>query len=295
MSGFVIQKGISLGRKAFRAVAQYYETSEEYISLDMRWREESGLEVTGFASNLISITRLPGTDTDFLLGGALGSVYVVNSDQPQTEQIDAAKIYGLLRDYRSIDNYIFAVGMSRQVYRRNSNGTWLSIDQGVLQPPKTLLDISGFNSIDGISNEDIYAAGFNGEIWRYFQGHWQNLCSPTNKILNDILAVKPNLVFVCGQAGILMKGYGSEWQIIDHSDTSEDLISMSVFKHRLYVVSEENIYRLVDGGKLELVKTGLSKEYSLTNIDADGEAIWVFGANIFARSIDGINWEGVEV
>ncbi len=63
---------------------------------------------------------------------------------------------------------------------------------------------------------------FCGEIWRCNKG-WQQLESPTNVILNKVKVVRDDLIYVCGQQGMLLVGTDNVWSIVDHGSTTDQI------------------------------------------------------------------------
>ena len=77
---------------------------------------------------------------------------------------------------RRIGESIVATGMQRRVYAGGANG-WYRVDNGVRIPPNDVA-IGGFLSIDGTSPEQLWAAGYYGEIWQRDQSHWKGHRQP---------------------------------------------------------------------------------------------------------------------
>lgn len=123
------------------------------------------------------------------------------SEGPIDPKPTGPSVHGVIRDLRIIGANVYAAGMRRQVYRRERDHQWVHIDRGVVQEP-LLTTIAGFNSIDGIGEKELYAAGFGGEIWTRQNDVWKQINSPTNLILNKVLVVDKT-VYICGQRGVL--------------------------------------------------------------------------------------------
>jgi hypothetical protein len=115
-----------------------------------------------------------GPDGIILFGTAGGDV----EEHVDGEGPDGPGRRGPIRDLKLIAGVPYAVGMSRQVYRRDGAYNWTHQDEGTLAP-KGVVTLSGFNALDGPAESCIYAVGFNGEIWRRLNGGWQQLDSPT--------------------------------------------------------------------------------------------------------------------
>ncbi|MBN0749583.1 hypothetical protein JTM00_36600, partial [Pseudomonas aeruginosa] len=92
---------------------------------------------------------------------------------------------GNMRGVACIDGVAYACGMDRQVYRRFYENDWRAIDSGA-RPPAGSEAVVGFEAIGGFGAREIYAVGWDGEIWQYYGKRWQPRESPTNLILTAI-------------------------------------------------------------------------------------------------------------
>jgi photosystem II stability/assembly factor-like uncharacterized protein len=126
---------------------------------------------------------------------------------------DATLTNGFMREIRQIGGSLFACGMGRQVYRRDASGAWSSAHQGALLPPAAK-EPAGFNSIHGMMEDELWAVGFQGEIWRCQSGGWTAETSPTTFALNKILVVSDRLAFIAGKAGTLLRWDGAGWALL---------------------------------------------------------------------------------
>ena len=226
------------------------------------WREVAELEWT--ATKACALPEKSGSRIVAI--GPAGNV-IEDGDGGQAEStIDSSdrgpNLHGVIRDVREIGGTAYACGMGRQVYRRERTGTWVHDDHGAIRDPNPA-EVVGFNAIDGWTSKEVYAAGFGGEIWRCLDGNWGPLTSPTNVILNDVLATE-SCVYICGQGGILLQVRDGNIQAIDHSIDAE-LWSMAHFQGQLYVASDEALYTV-------------SKEEDLTPVEFDLDGDFTFGS-----------------
>jgi hypothetical protein len=120
--------------------------------------------------------------------------------------LDPATI-GDLRGGTRLGDEIIVVGMQRQVYRRTAVGLWVDMRQGL--PPIAGKDVAGFEAVAAMSAEEIYAAGWDGEIWLYQAGKWQQIDSPTNRIITGLCAAGDGMMYGCGRNGMIIRGRGS--------------------------------------------------------------------------------------
>jgi hypothetical protein len=224
--------------------------------------------------------------------GANGEVLVASPSGSTEERVDAShdgpRSRGPMRDLRWIGNHVYASGMARQVYRRERPNLWTRADAGAVLPLGSL-QVAGFNSIDGLSEDDLHAVGFAGEFWRRKQGRWIQLVSPTNVVLHRVRVVKPDLAFACGQLGALFRWTGTAWQQIDHGATTDDLWGMEWYQESLYVASTSAVYRLVDNDTLDEVDMKLGDGRTSAHLNANDGVLWSFGPKNLSWT-DGSSW-----
>lgn len=290
------RSGISLGIDEGMVIAQKGprpdpEFPESHI---MHWTADRGWRTQVIALTAIRMTTVEEAETDLLIMGAGGFIAAMSGERFTEEMVDESnegpKFRGNIRDMRVIGKHAYAVGMSRQVYRRDGPGSWRHWDAGVVQPLGTL-DIAGFSAIDGFSESDLYAAGFEGEIWHFDGDGWRPVDSPTNLIIHRVRTIAPDRVYASGQKGVLLEGRDQAWKPILHDATSEDLWGMEWFNDSLYVSSESGIFRLEDD-TLTAVDTGLGDGFSYRHLHAHGGAMWSFGPGHVAKT-DGQTWTDV--
>jgi hypothetical protein len=162
--------------------------------------------------------------------------------------------FGKIRCVREIGGLAYAAGMGRQVYKREAPGSWVAMDQGTRRDPMDKA-VVGFEGIDGYGHAEIYAAGWKGEIWQYDGQLWMQQISPTNQILTDLCCGGDGWVYACGRQGMLIRGRGDRWQVIEHESTIEDFWSMSWYNDKLYLATTRAVYAL-EGDVLERVDFG---------------------------------------
>jgi hypothetical protein len=287
------RSGLSLGPNEGKVIAQVgprppLESPESQI---MEWSEPGGWKSYKVALTAIRMCMLEASEAELVIMGASGYASVVAGSTSTEEMVDESRngpmCRGNIRDMHAIGEHLYAAGMSRQVYRRESAMHWVHCDQGTVQPLGSLA-VAGFSAIDGITESDIYAVGFNGEIWHYDGKDWRRLDSPTNLILHRVRAIGPDTVFASGQEGVLLQGSQNGWRAVDHGVTTDDLWGMDWFEGSLYVASDRAIYRFANG-RLEAVDTNLGKSFTYRHLHANKGALWSFGPKHIAKT-DGRGW-----
>src|SRR5262249_15846340 len=152
-------------------------------------------EIVNWRAQGVASIKPATADRTTVALGTHGQYFEVN---PATAVENVGVIAGLdvlIRRVVAIGDVIFAAGMGRSVIRRLSLGTWTEFGPGTT-PTDQDEDVVGFEGIDGFSPDDIYVAGWAGEIWHWLHGAWQRIDSPTNANLNAVACDhQNNLVF----------------------------------------------------------------------------------------------------
>jgi hypothetical protein len=269
----------------------------EIASNVMKWTRKDGswnsFSIEWSAVRLWLTTK---PQTELCILGPDGEALVVSRTGHAEEALDGTvqgpQGRGPLRDLRWIGGHLYASGMSRQVYRREGVGIWRHRDEGTVLAlgSKT---VAGFNSIDGLTEEDFHAVGFGGEIWRCLKGSWHRVESPTNVVLNRVKVVRDGLAYACGQEGVLLRGYGEEWEQIDHSSMEEDLWDAEWFGDSIYFAHDDGLYVLTDGDELEPVKFGIRGTVTCRHLHANDGVLLSSGPKNVLWTSDGKTWQDI--
>ncbi len=198
-----------------------------------------------------------------------------------------------LRCIRRIGDHVYVAGMARRMYRRATPGKWEAIDKGVYVPRSKPDRDVGFNSIDGFSEDAIYAVGYRGEIWRFDGNVWQQQSSPTNVALTCVKCTGEKMVYAAGLAGVILRsGDGVNWEAIDHDTTEDDFWGMTLFQNRLYLATYNGVF-VFDDDDLIPVKMNLPRILSTAYLDSNDGVMWSVGPKDMAFTQDGITWKEV--
>lgn len=196
--------------------------------------------------------------------------------------------YGVLRDIRWIDDEVFAVGMSRQAYRRKGD-VWQDISGSMRKAGN---GPSGLNSVHGLSPKDVFAVGFGGEVWFYDGASWEQVDSPTSVALHRVLALPSGHVIACGAGGVLLQGTREAIAPVQNEATRDNLYGLAFFRGRVYVSSLKALFA-IGGNGLEPVNLGVTGALTFGSLDACADVIWSVGARHLFASDDGVSWKQV--
>jgi hypothetical protein len=194
---------------------------------------------------------------------------------------------GLLRDIRCIGDSIYVAGFGRQIYQRNTDRSWQHCDHGVVEDPKAE-SLSGFESIDGFHENELYAVGNLGEIWCRHENQWRKIESPTNIILENVLCAPDGVVYISGQLGILLRGRRNSWELIEHELTEDTFWDMTWFDNKLWLSTSKALYSFAND-RLEQIDTGIGAGQTFRYLDATPECLCSSGERHLAI-FDGKAW-----
>lgn len=196
----------------------------------------------------------------------------------------------LLREVRGIaKGRAYAVGPARTVYRRDAPDKWTGLNAPIPEI-KDLMDV-GFESIDGFNEEDIYAVGWGGEIWRYDGKLWKQIDSPTSLGLFKVRCAGDGYIYACGQMGILLRGRNEQWEIIEHEATEENLRGIEWFNEKLYVSTTESVYELKND-RIIPIDFGNEVPSTCYHLSANDGIMWSIGAKD-VMEFDGTKWSRI--
>lgn len=190
-----------------------------------------------------------------------------------------------IRGCNAVGGIAYACGMHRQVYRRTGEGRWKAMHAAA----STGNEIVGFEAIDGFGDDDLYAVGWNGEIWHFEKGHWSQEPSPVSEILTAVSAAGDGQVYACGKSGVLVAGSRGDWKRIDAAGLTDDFWDVHWFDGRLYVASMRSLY-VLEAQRPVPVEFGIKPPRSCYKLTSADGVLWAVGQeNIY--SFDGKSWK----
>jgi hypothetical protein len=234
---------------------------------------------TTWNSTAVAVARKP--EEKAVLVGEDGDVVTYVGGKSKKEAIKPAPV--MIRNAKTIDGEVYACGMKRQVFRRTGEKKWLDMSA----PRAGDTEALGFEAIDGFAANDIYAAGWGGEVWRWDGARWSACASPTTATLTAICCAGDGRVYAAGQGGVLLRGRGDTWELVPWADeVSVDLWDLCWFQGVLYVATMTGLFTL-QGNRLEAVDMGGPVTcYSLSEAE---DVLWSVGVADVA-SFDGTTW-----
>jgi hypothetical protein len=276
------------------------------------WRvgdADDGDDIRDWGVVAVTVVHQPLEQALFL--GAQGEVLCMGSGDTHHERIPAAG-KGPLRGLCSVDGQAYACGMLEQVYRRHGHDDWRALDQGLTRKSKAkgkssdpgsdpgsdqgtgkgkANAIGGFEAIGGFAHDELYAAGWHGDI-RHFDGkRWTPCRSPVETVLTALCCAPDGQVYICGQDGTLLRGRGADWERLAQ-DLGEDLWSLAWFDGALYAASACAVYRL-DGEALHAIDFGADQPSTCYGLSAADGVMWSIGPKDI-MAFDGQSWSRID-
>ncbi len=237
---------------------------------------------TNWNSTAIAVAKNP--TEQLVIVGEDGEVCTYVGGSSKDEK--ALPNVSMIRRANAINGYAYACGMKRQVYKRTGENQWVDISAPF--PKKN--EKVGFESIDGFSEDEVYAVGWNGEIWQYDGFQWLNRGSLTNLILTSVCCASDGVVYIVGQQGLLIKGRYDVWEVVEWDDEiGFNFWDLCFFKDKLYISSMTELYIYENGLLIDVDFTGIdvSSCYALTQAE---DIMWsIGGENVL--SFDGKIWQ----
>jgi hypothetical protein len=205
----------------------------------------------------------------------------LRDDAQREEQVTSGernpRTVGNIRSAARWGDEVIAVGMQRQAYRRSADGVWSDMMQGFPDPAQG--GVSGLECVLALSGDEVYAAGWHGEIWR-FDGHlWQPVPSPTRQLITAMcLDPSSGQVLAAGRGGLLLRGRHGQWDLVPGGGCPADIWSMSGATGTVYAAGLGHLFALEDGvvEPLDVDATSFGEL-----VEAGSGALWSLGRKDF--------------
>lgn len=222
-----------------------------------------------------------------------GNVKLIGQGQDGDELIStqdgSPETRGHLRHVRTIGKLTFAVGMGRQVYRRDDKDHWTCLDQ-TIRP--AIGEVKGFECIDGFRENNLYAVGWDGEIWHLDGAQWKQEDSPTNQVLTRVLCTPSGVVYASGRRGLILRGEEHQWKVVEQDTITDDIWDLAWYQDRLYLSTMRGLFTL-DKGEITPVDFGADIPRSCYHLSAADGVLWSFGAKDLV-AFDGSTWARID-
>jgi hypothetical protein len=220
-----------------------------------------------------------------------GEVYILGKGEADWEKPVWKERRLYFRNVKSVrGGHAIAVGHRRNVYLRKAANNWVRLDNGLFpQGEDTELDGTGFDDIDGFSEEDVYACGGKGDLWHYDGNVWTQVDIPTNRRLKQICCAEDDIVYITMDNNDVIRGRNDVWGIIGEDKPDEGIESIVSFNGQVLFSTESEIYT-IDGEQFVPADLGNMPEMNAKSYLAAGDGILVVAGSDEAAMYDGKEW-----
>ncbi|WP_431261975.1 hypothetical protein ACQ859_17445 [Roseateles chitinivorans] len=160
---------------------------------------------------------------------------------------------------------VYSIGSDRRLYRREGIDNWVDLHtegRGAPTPadyttsPTDWGRVLGFKDLSAFSDTDFYAAGGEGDLWRFDGKTWYQCPLSTKAQLETVCCAGDGKVYVTDLHGNVWAGREETWTQIATSELSwgSQPVDAFWFKGRMLFGAQEGLY-VINGDK-ELVPLG---------------------------------------
>jgi hypothetical protein len=224
--------------------------------------------------------------------GPHGNVHLTGSGDRHQEYIEDGSLtprnVGLLRGANTIDGLAWVCGMKKQVYQRTDANRWQCVSKDIVGGE----GVHGFEAIDGFSATDVYAVGWNGEVWHFDGIAWHKKEVATDVILTEVCCAGNGVVYALGRGQQFLLGRDNHWQVTS-LDLPTDLISLCWFQDALYAASAADIFKLTADGTFEPVVIPGDRPTTCGKL-AVGTGIMLSAGERDWFTFDGTDWKRID-
>lgn len=244
----------------------------------------------------------------FVLGRD-GQIATLDGAGLREEKLHPSKALGPLRGLSAAAGTLFAHGMKREVFRRETRGVWAPFDAGMTAAAPVakgkvdvsamikqgIKDLGGIDAIVEAEPGELIAVGWRGEIWSNAGSAWRRIDSPTNLALHDAVVRADGFVWACGQAGTLVKGRKGAWSPVTVEEPRKlDFRAICELRGEIYVADGHSL-RVLRDNRLEVVEFTPGEIVPSVYLNTShGHLLSIAGQELFVTS-DGLQWRALLV
>lgn len=240
------------------------------------------------------------TPMEFLAVETHGKVFSYDAARAGEEPehpwpVQGSDLAAVVRQVVRIGQNIYTVGGPRRMHRRGGVDQWLDVTANLALPKDVDEPGKGLSYMwqdaSGFSEQDIYVAGGDGDVWR-FDGKKFSQCSfPSDELLFNVCCASDGNVYVGGNMGSLYVGRENKWKKLSDGSFSVPWKDIAFFAGRLWCGSDYGLWELRDG---KLVRADVPADVQLVcgaiDISPDGKLMLTAGPD-GAALFDGQRWE----
>ena len=209
------------------------------------------------------------------------------ADAIEMRVIDEAMDFGELTRIRVIGSQPYCCGQCGQVYQF-THGVWRRIDAGLRSD-----DGPDFEDIDGSGPSHLHAVGIEGAVYRFDGYRWSSVDVPTNVNLSNVRYVSPDLVYVCGDHGTVLRGESGRWSFVGERVADRHYWGLAELDGTIYLSHSAGIDRII-GDSVEPVDLSQFASASFNRVHGRDGELWSIGEDDLLR-FDKNGWARINV
>ncbi len=201
---------------------------------------------------------------------------------------------GGVLNIHAIDGVVYGVGWGRSVCKREGPNHWVPV-WNKLPIPKVKSRPGrrdyGFQTIDGFSGSDIYAAGGQGDVWHYDGKAWKQISFPSNMRIYNVCCGGDGFVYIAGHGGEVFRGRGDKWTKICDGIAAYWFKDMVWYQDKVWATNDYGICAFNEKGEQKLDLPDFVR--SSTGYMAQGDGVLVIAGMYGASMHDGKEWKSL--
>lgn len=202
--------------------------------------------ISGYDFPKIEMTYVP-LEQVILFDGSKSSF---NSGSGRSEFEDTPDLIGSIKA-KCIGDKIYMAQNKRAVRCRSSEGVWHKIGKNDISFEYDLSDFSqfekGFYDVDGFDENNIYAVGGDGDVWRCIDNEWIQCGFPTNLRVGNVCCAGDGKVYISGTEGITYVGIEDSWDRVKGDTVSLPFKDIVWHEDKVWCSNDYGLWWIKDG------------------------------------------------
>ena len=262
-------------------VAGLARLDAEHTAHSIVFRWSGTLPWHGIALNWSSSSCCAVSDPrrEFCLLGVDGEFGLVHGNELSESHVGEDS----LSTVAAVGRSTYAVGAAGLVLRSENRRSWDRLSYAEIVNNDLLESAAAYTP------DEVYAVGAEGVIVLLSLAEAQRIDSPTNLVLSGICRGPDDLLYACGQQGIILRGRGHEWKVIEQDVTTEDFWDICAFQGHVFLTSTHFLYEL-KGDTLEAINFEHDTPHTFCKLASAGDATLLSVGQLDAFLFDGREW-----
>ncbi len=249
-------------------------------------------EFTGFAFPKAGSCEHPLRQSLMSNRNSEGQIYAAGSGQEGSEQLHyptETRDLVSIRRIKRIQGWAYAASLFRRVFKRVEVGRWEELSTGLERLPHETRGIDlGFEDIDGLSHDNLYAVGGRGEVFHFDGSRWTRCDFPSNNPLHTVTVAPDGTAYITSLDGSIWAGNHDTWKLVDKAEHGIEYNDSVWFKGQLWLCSDYQLH-VWDGKQRRRAEWKGQPVVHSGHMDALDDVLVVAGPGTI-HAFDGQDW-----